>query len=69
MESNEFLRRTTSGVAPNSLRVVGEAIDIRILGVPTSELRDAALAFQRGGVAYYPQSGFVHVDVGRVRQW
>jgi uncharacterized protein YcbK (DUF882 family) len=67
--SNEFLRRTTSGVASHSLHVLGEAIDIRIPGVPTSELRDVALALHRGGVGYYPESGFVHVDVGRVRRW
>jgi len=67
--SNEFLRRTTSGVASNSLHMLGEAIDIRIPGVPTSELRDAALGLGRGGVGFYPESGFVHVDVGRVRHW
>jgi len=32
-------------------------------------LRDAALALHLGGVGYYPVSQFVHVDVGRVRQW
>jgi uncharacterized protein YcbK (DUF882 family) len=67
--SNEFLRRTTSGVASNSLHMLGEAIDIRIPGVPTSELREAALGLGRGGVGFYPESGFVHVDVGRVRHW
>ncbi len=67
--SNEFLRRTTSGVASHSLHMLGEAIDIRVPGVSTSELRDVALALQRGGVGYYPESGFVHVDVGRVRRW
>jgi len=67
--SNEFLRRTTSGVATHSLHMLGEAIDIRIPGVSTLELRDAALALRRGGVGYYPESGFVHVDVGRVRRW
>jgi uncharacterized protein YcbK (DUF882 family) len=67
--SNEFLRRTTSGVASNSLHMLGEAIDIRIPGVPTSEVRDAALGLGRGGVGFYPQSGFVHVDIGRVRHW
>jgi uncharacterized protein YcbK (DUF882 family) len=67
--SNEFLRHTTSGVASHSLHMLGEAIDIRIPGVPTSELRDVALALHRGGVGYYPHSEFVHVDVGRVRRW
>ncbi len=67
--SNEFLRRTTSGVASRSLHMEGEAIDIRIPEVPTLRLRNAALALHRGGVGYYPQSRFVHVDVGRVRWW
>lgn len=67
--SNEFLRHTTPGVALHSLHMQGEAIDIRIPGVLTSRLRDAALALHRGGVGFYPQSQFVHVDVGRVRRW
>lgn len=67
--SNEFLRRTTVGVAQHSLHMEGEAIDIRIPGVPTATLRNAALSLHRGGVGYYPQSQFVHVDVGRVRWW
>ncbi len=67
--SNEFLRRTSSGVASHSLHMQGEAIDIRIPGVPVSKLRDLALGLHRGGVGYYPRSGFVHVDVGRVRRW
>jgi len=67
--SNEFLRRTTQGVASHSLHMQGEAIDIRMPGVPTSQLRDVALNLHRGGVGYYPESRFVHVDVGRVRRW
>lgn len=67
--SNEFLRRTTSGVAAHSLHMLGEAIDIRIPGISTAQLRDAALKLGRGGVGYYPESQFVHVDVGRVRHW
>jgi len=69
--SNEFLRTRTphSGVAQHSLHMQAEAIDIRLLGIPTSELRDAALRLQRGGVGYYSASNFLHVDVGRVRRW
>jgi len=67
--SNEFLRRTTSGVAEHSLHMEGEAVDIRIPGVPTAKLRTAALSLHRGGVGYYPVSSFVHVDVGRIRRW
>jgi uncharacterized protein YcbK (DUF882 family) len=67
--SNEFLRRTTSGVAKHSRHIEGQAIDIRIPGVSTARLRDTALALGLGGVGYYPKSAFVHVDVGPVRHW
>ncbi len=67
--SNEFLRTHGHGVARNSLHMQAMAIDIRVPGVPTAQLRDAALALHRGGVGYYAASNFVHVDVGRVRRW
>ena len=67
--SNEFLRTLTVGVALDSLHMEAEAIDIRLPGLKTSALRDAALALDRGGVGYYPRSDFIHVDVGRVRHW
>jgi uncharacterized protein YcbK (DUF882 family) len=69
--SNEFLRTRSphTGVAQHSLHMQAEAIDIRLPGIPTLELRDAALRLHRGGVGYYRSSDFVHVDVGRVRHW
>ena len=69
--SNEFLRTRSphTGVAQHSLHMQAEAIDIRLPGIRTSELRDAALRLRRGGVGYYRSSDFVHVDVGRVRHW
>ncbi len=67
--SNEFLRARSAGVAKNSQHMQAHAIDIRIPGVDTLTLRNAALALGRGGVGYYPRSEFVHVDTGRVRTW
>jgi uncharacterized protein YcbK (DUF882 family) len=67
--SNEFLRARSSGVAKTSLHMQAQAIDIRIPGVDTLTLRKAALRLARGGVGYYPRSGFVHVDTGRLRTW
>ena len=69
--SNEFLRTRGShtGVAVHSLHMQAEAIDIRLPGIATARLRDAALHMQRGGVGYYRDSNFVHVDVGPVRRW
>jgi len=70
-ETNELLRSRSahSGVAVHSLHMLAEAIDIRLQGVPTSAARDAALRLQRGGVGYYHDSDFIHVDVGPVRRW
>ena len=67
--SNAALHANSSGVATRSLHMRGMAMDIRIPGVSLARLRDTALALGRGGVGYYPGSYFVHVDVGKVRQW
>jgi len=69
--SNEFLRTRSAhtGVALHSLHMQAEAIDIRLPGISTAAVRDAALRLHRGGVGYYRNSNFVHVDVGRVRRW
>jgi uncharacterized protein YcbK (DUF882 family) len=67
--TNAYLRRHNGGVSKHSLHMKGEAIDIRIPGVPTSKLRNAALSLHLGGVGYYPHSEFIHVDMGRVRRW
>jgi len=66
--TNESLRAHTTGVAKNSLHIQAEAIDLRMPGIDTLKLRQAALALRRGGVGYYPHSDFIHVDTGRVRQ-
>jgi uncharacterized protein YcbK (DUF882 family) len=67
--TNTMLVETTSGVASGSLHVVGMAIDIRVPGRPLAVVRDTAKALRAGGVGYYPDSNFVHLDVGRVRYW
>ncbi|MBU6407141.1 MAG: DUF882 domain-containing protein [Alphaproteobacteria bacterium] len=68
-QTNATLANASAGVARRSLHMQGMAIDIAVEGVATSTLRNAALAMNGGGVGYYPDPGFVHIDVGRVRQW
>jgi uncharacterized protein YcbK (DUF882 family) len=58
-----------TGVASKSLHMVGKAIDIRVPGVPLERLHRAAVSVKGGGVGFYPEPNFVHVDVGRVRYW
>jgi uncharacterized protein YcbK (DUF882 family) len=51
------------------MHIQGRAIDVRVADVSTTVLRDAARELGRGGVGYYRDSDFVHVDTGRVRTW
>jgi uncharacterized protein YcbK (DUF882 family) len=70
--TNALLRQRgggQTGVASQSLHIVGKAIDLRIPGVKLDHLRGAARSLKLGGVGYYPSSNFVHVDTGRVRYW
>ena len=67
--TNAYLASHTDGVAQHSLHMEGKAIDIRLEGTSVSTLGRAARSLRAGGVGQYPDSGFVHVDVGRVRHW
>lgn len=63
--TNESLRTTRSGgVAQRSLHMDGKAIDIRLPGVPLSDLRDVALSLRAGGVGYYPGEQFLQYRPG-----
>jgi uncharacterized protein YcbK (DUF882 family) len=68
-ETNNMLRKSSSGVAKKSMHMYGKAVDVRLPGSNLEELRDAALRLKRGGVGYYPGSDFVHLDVGPYRYW
>ncbi|WP_439134611.1 YcbK family protein [Pseudomaricurvus sp.] len=68
-KTNAMLNKTSSGVAKKSLHMQGRAIDLRLPGMPLSQVRKAALAEHKGGVGYYPKSNFLHLDTGRTRQW
>jgi uncharacterized protein YcbK (DUF882 family) len=67
--TNAMLHEHSEEVAKHSFHMSGMAIDIRLPGVDLYHLHAAGLALARGGVGYYPQSNFVHMDVGPVRQW
>jgi uncharacterized protein YcbK (DUF882 family) len=68
LETNEMLARTTFGVAENSQHIYGRALDVQF---PTKlpEAMATARAMKRGGVGWYPRSGFMHLDSGPVRSW
>jgi uncharacterized protein YcbK (DUF882 family) len=58
-----------TGVASKSQHMLGKATDVAMPGIPLDRLRLAALSAQRGGVGFYPDDGFVHIDTGKVRSW
>ena len=68
-QTNAMLHERSAEVAKHSLHMDGMAMDLHLQDVDLSYLHKAALDLSRGGVGYYPQSNFVHVDVGPVRRW
>ncbi|MDR3509422.1 MAG: DUF882 domain-containing protein [Caulobacteraceae bacterium] len=67
--TNAMLHARSEQVASKSQHLLGKAVDITVEGVDLAHLHRAALSLRGGGVGFYPESGFVHVDVGRVREW
>lgn len=67
--TNEDLRMRSRGVAKQSYHIQGRAMDFHIEGVQLANIRKAALKMRAGGVGYYPQSNFVHIDTGPARTW
>jgi uncharacterized protein YcbK (DUF882 family) len=68
-QTNAALHFRTEGVAVHSLHLDGKAIDICVEGRSLKNVRRAAMSMFGGGVGYYPRTGFVHVDTGRLRFW
>jgi len=62
-------RYERGGVSRPSLHAQGRAVDVRLAGVDSARLADSAVRLRRGGVGYYRQSGFVHLDTGAFRAW
>ena len=66
---NLILRKKGHEVSRNSQHTKGKAVDFRLPGVSTERLHAWAQHLRMGGVGRYLQSGFIHVDTGRVRYW
>lgn len=66
---NLILRKKGHQVARDSQHTHGTAIDFYLPRVPARTLEAWARAQRHGGVGFYPDSGFVHMDTGPVRTW
>jgi len=67
--TNALLHAEHSGVANNSFHMSGRAVDIRVERFGLRRIHNAALAMHSGGVGYYPESNFIHLDTGTFRTW
>ncbi|MDQ1899250.1 DUF882 domain-containing protein [Paracoccus sp. WLY502] len=67
--TNAMLRRSSAGVARNSLHMVGKAADLRLKSRSVGQMYNAAMSCRAGGVGKYSRSNFVHMDCGPVRTW
>ncbi len=69
-QTNAYLRKHTYGVAKHSYHIKAMAMDIHIDGMRLSRAKDIIRGINHtGGVGYYPNSGFIHTDVGPKRNW
>jgi uncharacterized protein YcbK (DUF882 family) len=66
---NLILRKKGHQVARDSQHTHGNAIDFYLPNTPTMLLHAWAKDQRIGGVGLYRQSGFVHMDTGKVRYW
>ncbi len=68
-ETNAMLRRRSRAVAEHSQHILGKAMDTTMHGMSMERVRESAARLQMGGVGYYGDTNFVHIDVGGVRMW
>ena len=61
--------RKGPGAARYSLHMLGWAADIRAPGRTARQVAAFARGLGAGGVGYYPDAAFVHLDAGRPRYW
>lgn len=59
----------TEGAAKNSMHKYGKAADLYMEGISTDYMAKLGLYLAGGGVGFYPNKKFVHVDSGRLRTW
>ena len=67
-KTNAMLATHYFGVAEKSQHLAGRAIDVT-LDSRLEKTAGLARSMSRGGVGWYPQSHFIHLDSGPVRNW
>ncbi|ACJ00293.1 YcbK family protein [Rhodospirillum centenum] len=68
-QTNAKLVKANSQAARESFHMQGKALDFRVPALPGPALAEIAKTMQRGGAAFYPGTGHIHIDTGPVRTW
>jgi uncharacterized protein YcbK (DUF882 family) len=68
-QTNAMLRRRSRAVAQHSQHMLGKAMDTTMPGMSMEKVREIAMRLAHGGVGFYGDAGFVHIDVGGIRYW
>lgn len=71
-KTNEYLASLGHKVAKESFHMKGKAIDIAIdkrTRISLNSLKDVSLNLKLGGIGYYPENEFIHLDTGDFRYW
>jgi hypothetical protein len=66
---NLMLRKKGHQVSRDSQHTYGKAIDFRLDHVNARDLDAWAKSLALGGVGFYGESAFVHMDTARIRYW
>lgn len=67
VETNNKLSK--EGAAKNSMHLYGKAVDFHVPNISLKVLESLGKYYQQGGVGFYPNKNFLHLDTGRVRYW
>lgn len=71
-KTQEYLASLGHKVAKESFHMKGKAIDIALdtkTRVSLNSLKDLSLNLKLGGIGYYPNDQFIHLDTGNFRYW
>ncbi len=66
---NEDLFKRGHRVSPASLHIQGMAMDIHLDEIREETLKNFLITLKAGGVGFYPDLDFVHIDKGPFRYW
>jgi uncharacterized protein YcbK (DUF882 family) len=66
---NKKTNEHTEGAAKNSFHTKGRAVDVSNDSIDSGLIGTLGMIMASGGVGFYPNKNFIHLDTGNKRQW